>query len=66
MNFGFSLVPRFMCVGFPVESPQFGPLSAGLFPCVPLLVEWPSGHFAGGASSLWYVGLFGPFRYFLG
>ena len=35
-----------------------------LFPCTLFSVGWPFGHFAGGASSLLGVGLFGPFRYF--
>ena len=47
VDFGFPLVPRLTCVGFPVAGPWLGPLSAGLFPCILLSVRWPILHFAG-------------------
>ena len=65
VDFEFPLVHCLTCKGFRLVGPNPGTLSAGLFPCILLSVGWPVGRFPGAASSLWCVGPFGPFRYFL-
>ena len=65
VGFWISLGPLLYVHGFSCG----GALTRGyyllaLFPCTLFLVGWPFGHFAGGASSLLGVGLFGPLRYF--